>query len=73
MLEDDVDKTFKVLNDTLYIVSNATTWIYTATSSLPFSIYFLSMLNYFTMCSIYVLLNFPMPEQIYKILAFVYN
>ena len=42
-------------------------------SSVPFSIYFLSFLNYFTLCSLYVLLNFPIPEHIYHYLAYTYS
>ena len=41
--------------------------------SLPFSVYFLSFLNYFVLCSLYVLLNFPIPKDLYKYLALLYN
>ena len=41
--------------------------------SLPFSVYFLSFLNYFTLSSMYVLLNFPIPKDIYKYLSLIYT
>lgn len=40
---------------------------------MPITIYFLSFLNYFTLSSLYVLLNFPIPEHIYKYLSVVYE
>jgi hypothetical protein len=42
-------------------------------TSLPFTIYFLGFLNYFTMSSLYVLLNFPIPEQLFDYLSFMYE
>jgi hypothetical protein len=33
--------------------------------AMPISIYFLGFLNYFSLTSVYVLLNFPIPEHIY--------
>ena len=41
-------------------------------SSIPLSIYFLGYLNYFTMCSLYVLLNFPIPEHAFNFLGSIY-
>ena len=49
-----------------------TSSISTFAFSFPLSIYFLGFLNYFAMCSLYVLLNFPIPEQILKYLSFLY-
>ena len=40
---------------------------------MPLSIYFLGFLNYFTMCSLYVLLNFKIPEHIFTYLALIYE
>jgi hypothetical protein len=34
-------------------------------SSSPFVVYFLGFFNYITLCSLYVLLNFPMPKHLY--------
>ena len=42
-------------------------------SSFPLSIYFLSFLNYFTLSSLYVLVNFPIPRHIYESFAEVYK
>lgn len=42
-------------------------------SSTPISIYFLSFLNYFSLSSLYVLLNFPIPKHIYLCFAQVYK
>ena len=39
---------------------------------MPLSIYFLGFLNYFTMCSLYVLLNFPIPEHVFNFLGLMY-
>lgn len=38
-----------------------TNTITTVVSSVPLSVYFLSFVNYFTLSSLYVLLNFPIP------------
>ena len=45
----------------------------TLASSLPIGIYFLSFINYFSLCSLYILLNFPIPQQIYVYLVSVYE
>ena len=45
----------------------------TITSSFPLSVYFLGFLNYFTLSSLYVLLNFPIPEEIYNYLSTIYS
>jgi hypothetical protein len=62
-----------IINDSLSISTNVTNTINTIASSVPFSIYFLSFLNYFTLSSLYVLLNFPIPEQIYSQLSSLYS
>ena len=59
--------------NSIAIASGATQWIHSVIASVPASIYFLSFLNYFSFTSIYVLLNFPIPEQVYRFLAFVYQ
>ena len=47
--------------------------ISSAASSIPLSVYFLGFLNYFTLSSLYVLLNFPIPKHIYLAFAEVYK
>ena len=61
------------MNNSLVFVSEITSTISKVATSLPISIYFLGFLNYFAMSSLYVLLNFPIPEQIYKFLALLYE
>lgn len=61
------------LNSSLNLASGLTNTMSTVASSVPFSIFFLGFLNYFTMCSLYVLLNFPLPETLYRYLSLVYN
>lgn len=61
------------LNSSLNFASGLTNSMATVASSVPFSIFFLGFLNYFTMCSLYVLLNFPLPETLYRYLSLVYN
>ena len=39
----------------------------------PISLYFLAYLNFINTCSLYVLLNFPLPRQIYDTFSFLYN
>ena len=46
---------------------------FTLVSSLPVSIYFLGFLNYLSICSLYVLLNFKIPVQVYDYFASVYE
>ena len=62
-----------MVNNSLLLTSEATTHITTIILSTPISIYFLSFINYYILCSLYVLLNFPIPEQIYRYLSLVYN
>ena len=62
-----------VINSSLTVTSQITNSVATVTSSLPFLIYFLGFLNYFTMSSLYVLLHFRIPEQLYRYLAFIYH
>ena len=73
VLDEQVEEIFTAANSTLLTVSNITSQLYTVASSIPFSLYFLGFLNYFTMCSLYVFLNFPLPEQVYDVLSFVYK
>ena len=40
---------------------------------MPITIYFLGFVNYITLSSLYVLLNFTLPEHIYKYLSFTYS
>jgi hypothetical protein len=61
------------LNDSMAISTNVTNTLNTVISSMPFSVYFLSFLNYFTMSSLYALLNLPIPEQTYRHLSELYK
>lgn len=45
----------------------------TFVDSMPITIYFLSFHNYFALSSLYILLDFPIPEHIYKYLALLYD
>ena len=62
-----------VINSSLTVTSQITSSVATVASSLPFLIYFLSFINYFTMSSLYVLLHFRIPEQLYRYLAYTYQ
>ena len=62
-----------IINSSLTVTSQITNSISMVASSLPFAVYFLGFLNYFTMSSLYVLLNFRIPEMLYRYLAFSYN
>ena len=42
-------------------------------TAMPITIYFLTFINYFTMSSLYVLLNFKIPQELYNYLAFAYE
>ena len=57
--------TINAVNDSLIITSDATTTISNIVASIPFTVYFLGFLNYFVLCSIYVLLNFEIPKHLY--------
>jgi hypothetical protein len=61
------------LNYSLSMSSNITSALNTFTSSMPFSIYFLGYINYLSLSSLYVVLNFPIPEQTYNHLADIYQ
>jgi hypothetical protein len=58
---------------TLNFCSSTYSSVVQVTSSLPISIYFLNFINYFSMTSLYVLLNFPIPEHIYYLLEYFYR
>ena len=55
------------------VTLEATHMISSVASSIPLSVYFLSFLNYFTLSSLYVLLNFPIPKHIYLCFSEVYR
>ena len=38
----------------------------------PFTFYFISFINFFNICSHYVLLNMPIPTHLYKYLSLFY-
>ena len=55
------------------MTTNITNLIATFAVSTPVSIYFLSFINYFSLSSLYVLLNFPIPQHVYEYLAIIYQ
>ena len=54
---------YNIMNETLQVTSNITSMIAESASSIPLTIYFLGFLNYFSLTSLYVLLNYRIPEQ----------
>jgi hypothetical protein len=42
-------------------------------SSTPLVIYFLAFINFFTTSSLYVLLNFPVPEHVHNYISAIYD
>ena len=40
---------------------------------MPLSIYFLSFLNYYAMSSLYILLNFRIPQHVYQYFSVIYR
>ena len=61
------------IEDALKYSSEITATMTNIATSIPIAIYFLGFINYFTMSSLYVLLNFKLPEALYKYLAFSYE
>ena len=61
------------INDSLTITTSVTNIVSTFATSMPITVYFLGFVNYFTLSSLYVLLNFPLPENIYKYLSLIYD
>jgi hypothetical protein len=61
------------MDGSLAIASDLTTNLASVVVSIPLTIYFLGFLNYFVLCSLYVLLNFPIPEHVYKYLGSLYE
>ena len=72
-MSENEKKAYDIIDKALMFTTNATSYINSVASSAPLSIYFLSFINYFTLSSIYVLLNFPIPEALYQYLALVYK
>ena len=72
-LDDKEKAAYQIINKSLEVTIEATSAISAVASSTPTSVYFLSFLNYFTLSSLYVLLNFPMPKHIYLCFAQVYK
>ena len=64
---------FITVKESLDYSTKITIWMTNFATSLPFTIYFLGFINYFTMSSLYVLLNFELPEILYRYLAFSYQ
>ena len=61
------------VNSTMTYSSRITNSMASAVTSFPFAIYFLGFLNYFSLSSLYVLLNFPIPKRVYNVLAMLYK
>ena len=57
------------MNETLKVTNNIASMVFEFASSIPLTIYFLGFLNYFSLTSLYVLLNYRIPEQVYFYLA----
>jgi hypothetical protein len=64
---------FYAINDSLAVTAGVTNAVSTFATSMPITVYFLGFVNYFTLSSLYVLLNFPLPEHIYEYLSLIYN
>ena len=41
--------------------------------STPLAIYFIGFINFFTLSSLYILLNFPIPQYVYTYLNVIFN
>jgi len=54
-------------------VMSITNKITAVSAATPFTIYFLTFINYFSLAGIYVLINFPIPEQLYGYLTLIYR
>ena len=65
--------TYEIINKSLEFTANTTSMITSMASSTPTSIYFLSFLNYFTLCSLYVLLNFRIPQHLFNYFSVIYS
>ena len=57
----------------MMVVDKGINTITTFTASTPLTVYFLGFLNYFTVSSLYILLNFRIPRNIYKYLTIIYG
>lgn len=66
-------KVYKSINDSLRVTTLVADFFTTFAVSTPIAIYFLGFLNYFTLTSLYLLLNYQLPEHIFKYLAIVYD
>lgn len=42
-------------------------------TSTPLAIYFLGFINFFTLSSLYVLINFAFPKNVYTYLSFIFD
>ena len=63
----------ELIRDSLNGTTSATNTISKALVSSPVAIYFLGFLNFVSISSLYVLLNFKIPEKVYKYLSFIYK
>lgn len=74
-IEDNMEDSmfFVTVEDMLNYSSKATVVMTNVATSMPFTIYCLGFVNYFVMSSLYVLLNFPLPEVLFRYLSFSYE
>jgi hypothetical protein len=64
---------YNIVNGSTDAYSDFTFNFFSLAKSLPISIYLLGFLNYFTLSSLYVLLNYQLPQQLYEYLSFIYQ
>lgn len=72
-MDEEQAKAYSAIENSLAVTTSATNLATTFVGSMPMTVYFLGFLNYFTLSSLYVLLNFPLPEHVYKYLSMVYR
>ena len=58
-----------ILDKIMNIMQNFTLFIL----STPLAIYFIGFINFFTLSSLYILINFPIPQQVYTYLNTIFE
>lgn len=66
-------KIMSMLNTSLTAITMVANYVVNVAISTPITVYFLGFLNFVSTSSLYVLLNFPMPEQAYSYLSVLYT
>ena len=61
------------MNTILTGAGTVTARLHSSLQAIPISLYFLGFMNYLSLSSMYVLLNFPLPEHIYQQLSLTYQ